>query len=191
MSFIFLFRCLFQVHCWRRSVKCYTSKLTLPLIHWTYIELNWTSYVRSVYQGVKHNDKTLFPNHSCLREITPKSVFSLVFFRRHWRFRAQKGDRKGTPSLSFTTTSTRSQAFRYLFATLHLRWLQRIFNQNTCNYQTNTWFNGRLYYSNFLWTFVILCKQICSLLRIFLYLLNISSKAHSQVWENIWQLQAF
>ena len=30
------------------------------------------------------------------------------------------------------------KAFRYLFATLHLRWLQRIFNQNTYNYQTNT-----------------------------------------------------
>ena len=35
-----------------------------------------------------------------------------------------------------TSTSTRSRTLKHLFATLHLRWLLRIFNRNACVYQT-------------------------------------------------------
>ena len=45
--------------------------------------------------------------------------------------------REGT-ILFHSTTSTRSQTFRHLFATLHVRWLSHIFNRNACIYQTAT-----------------------------------------------------
>ena len=46
---------------------------------------------------------------------------------------------EGGNHLSFhSTTSTRSRKLRYLFATLHVRWLPRIFNRNACVYQTAT-----------------------------------------------------
>ena len=61
-----------------------------------------------------------------------------VFFgslHRHWRFTGQQ--RRGEGHLLFhSTTSTYSQTFRHLFATLHVRWLSRIFNRNDCVYQT-------------------------------------------------------
>ena len=41
-------------------------------------------------------------------------------------------------SLFRSTTSTRSQTFTHLFATLHLRWVSRIFNRNACVYHTAT-----------------------------------------------------
>ena len=59
------------------------------------------------------------------------------FFHRHWGFTGQRG--KGGDHLLFhCTTSTRSQTLRHLFATLHVRWLSRIFNRNACVYQTAT-----------------------------------------------------
>ena len=60
-----------------------------------------------------------------------------VFFHGHWRFTGQQG--KGEDHLLFhSTTSTRSRTLRYLFATLHVRWLSRTFNRNACVYQTAT-----------------------------------------------------
>ena len=44
----------------------------------------------------------------------------------------------GDHRLFHSTTSTRSRIFRHLFATLHVRWLSRIFNRNACVYQTAT-----------------------------------------------------
>ena len=65
------------------------------------------------------------------------SIRVFFFFHRHWRFTGQKG--KGGDHLLFhSTTSTRSRTFRHLFATLHVRWLSRIFNRNACVYQTAT-----------------------------------------------------
>ena len=44
------------------------------------------------------------------------------FLHRNWRFTGQQG--KGGEHLLFhSTTSTRSQTLRHLFATLHVRWL--------------------------------------------------------------------
>ena len=37
-----------------------------------------------------------------------------------------------------SAASTRSQTFRHLFATLHVRWLSHIFNHKACVYQTAT-----------------------------------------------------
>ena len=72
-----------------------------------------------------------------------KSVLKKIFFlyqgflHRHWRFIGQKG--KGGDHLLFhSITSTRSWTLRYLFATLHVRWLSRIFNRNASVYQTAT-----------------------------------------------------
>ena len=65
-------------------------------------------------------------------------LFSIrVFFQRHWRFTGQQGKR-GDYLLFHSTTSTRSQTLRHLFATLHVRWLSRIFKRNACVYQTAT-----------------------------------------------------
>ena len=59
------------------------------------------------------------------------------FLHRQWRFTGQQ--RKGGDHLLFhSTTSTRSQTLRHLYATLHVRWLSRIFNRNACVYQTAT-----------------------------------------------------
>ena len=44
--------------------------------------------------------------------------------------------REGDHLLFHSTTSTRSRTLRHLFATLHVRWLSRIFNRNACVYQT-------------------------------------------------------
>ena len=69
-----------------------------------------------------------------MKENTGKNHFFLllffsirVFFHRHWRFRWQQG--KGGDNLLFqSTTSTRSQTLRHLFATLQVRWLSHIFH---------------------------------------------------------------
>ena len=45
--------------------------------------------------------------------------------------------REGT-ILFHSTTSTRAQTFRHLFATLNVRWLSHIFNRNTCIYLSAT-----------------------------------------------------
>ena len=46
--------------------------------------------------------------------------------------------REGTIFLFHYTTSPRSRTLRHLFATLHVRWLSRVFNRNACVYQTAT-----------------------------------------------------
>ena len=44
----------------------------------------------------------------------------------------------GDHLLLHSTISTRPRTLRHLFATLHVRWLSRIFNRNVCFYQTAT-----------------------------------------------------
>ena len=46
--------------------------------------------------------------------------------------------KRGDYLLFHSTTSTRSRTSRHLFATLHVRWLSRIFNCKACVYQTAT-----------------------------------------------------
>ena len=59
------------------------------------------------------------------------------FLHRHWPFTGQQG-KGGGHFLFHSTNSTRSQTLRHLFATLHVRWLSRIFNRKACVYQTAT-----------------------------------------------------
>ena len=59
------------------------------------------------------------------------------FLHRHWQLAGQQGKR-GDHLLFLSTISTRSRILRHLFATLHMRWLSRIFNRNPCVYQTAT-----------------------------------------------------
>ena len=60
-----------------------------------------------------------------------------VLFHGHWQLTGQQG--KGGHHLLFhSTTSTHSQIFRHLFATLHVRWLSHIFNRNARIYLTAT-----------------------------------------------------
>ena len=47
-------------------------------------------------------------------------------------------DGRGDHRLFLSTTFTRSQTFRFFFATLHVRWLSRIFNRTACKYQNAT-----------------------------------------------------
>ena len=60
------------------------------------------------------------------------------FFHRHWRFTGQQREGMGVPSFYHSTTSTSSWTLKYLFATLHMRWLSPTFNCNACVYQTAT-----------------------------------------------------
>ena len=59
------------------------------------------------------------------------------FLHRHWQFSGQQGN-GGDHLLFHSAISTHSRTLRYLFATLHVRWLSRIFNRNACVYQTAT-----------------------------------------------------
>ena len=69
--------------------------------------------------------------------ISASSFLYQGILHRHWQFTGQQG--KGGDHLLFhSTNSTRSQTLRHLFATLHVKWLSRIFNRNACVYQTAT-----------------------------------------------------
>ena len=72
----------------------------------------------------------------------PKHAISDFFFLSGFSFTDTDNSqdsrgREGT-ILFHSTTSTRSQTLRHLFATLHVRWLSHIFNRNACIYQTAT-----------------------------------------------------
>ena len=86
------------------------------------------TYLRSIFNVSKTKN-----------EKRPKIIFFSIttFFHGHWRLTGQ--DWKGEDHfLLHSTTSTRSQTFRHLFATMHVRWLSYIFNCNPCIYQTAT-----------------------------------------------------
>ena len=84
------------------------------------------------------------------QEITCKNtcffcfVFVFVFFLSWFSFtdiddsQDSRGREGGDHLLFHSTTSTRSRTFRYLFATLHVRWLSHIFNHTASIYQTTT-----------------------------------------------------
>ena len=60
-----------------------------------------------------------------------------IFFHGHWRLTGLQG-KEGDHLLFLSTTSTRSQTFRHLFVTLHVRWRSHVFNRISCIYQTAT-----------------------------------------------------
>ena len=66
----------------------------------------------------------------------------LFFFYQSFLSRTMKthrtaGEGRGL-SLFHSTTSIRSQTFRHLFATLHVRWPSHIINRNVCIYLAST-----------------------------------------------------
>ena len=91
---------------------------------------NWTT-------GPTIPSFTIF--QSLLKFIRLATIFFSVrvFFHRHWRFTGQQ-EKEEDHLLFHSTTSTCSRTLRHLFATLHVRWLSRIFNRNACVYQTAT-----------------------------------------------------
>ena len=102
-----------------------------------------------------------------------ESFFSIrVFFHRHWQLKWQEGKR-GDYFLFHYSTSTRSQTFRHLFETLHVRWLSHFFNHTACTYCYSTRFtNLSNYYLTHWWCDVDCCLFACRfhfkiLLRLF------------------------
>ena len=88
---------------------------------------------------MKHLEYILH-RHLSQRQVLILSLifFSIrIFFHGHWQLIGHQGKR-GDHLLFHSTTSTRSQTFRHLFATLHVRWLSHIFNRTACIYQTAT-----------------------------------------------------
>ena len=87
-------------------------------------------------------NKTFHPIESFPNCTVAGKTFSSFFYILsgfsfgHRRFTGQQEKGCMWPSLFLSTTSTRSRTFIHLFATLHVRWLPRIFNHTTCNYQT-------------------------------------------------------
>ena len=66
------------------------------------------------------------------------------FLHRQWRFTGQQ-EKGGDHLLFYSTTSNSSRTLRHLVASLHVRWLSRIFNRNACIYQTATLWDLPLY----------------------------------------------
>ena len=70
---------------------------------------------------------------------------NLIFFLSEFSFKDtddsqnSRGREGGDHRLFHSATSTSSRTLRHLFATLHARWLSRIFNRNACVYQTARW----------------------------------------------------
>ena len=74
---------------------------------------------------------------NCPRKLIPFFISVRVFFHGHWRLTGRQ--RKGRDHILFqSNTSTCSETFRHLFATLHVRWLSHIFNRTTYFYQVAT-----------------------------------------------------
>ena len=89
------------------------------------------------------------------------------FFHGNWQLTGQLG--KGEDHLLFhSTTSTRSQTFRHLFATLHVRWLSHIFNRTACIYQAATWWDLPPYRITIWLTDDVMLIFVCLLLDLIL-----------------------
>ena len=136
MPFIFLFLWSFQIQCWIRSVKFYTTFLKFPLDE----ERTLNVIERLMYvpftRGLNITAKHFFKSFMFKNKFSPKFFSFSIWFS--FTDTSDSCERRGKEAPSLFTTSTRSRAFRPLFATLHLRWLPRIFNHSACNYQMNT-----------------------------------------------------
>ena len=78
-----------------------------------------------------------FISFKIIQSLLVNWFFFLSRFSFHWRLTGQQG-KWGDHLLFHSTTSTRSQTFKHLFATLHVRWLSHIFNRTACIYQIAT-----------------------------------------------------
>ena len=98
-----------------------------------YFSLTWAHNLH-VLNGILASE-TFWIRHRVARL---EFFFSIrVFFQGHWWLTGQQG--KGGHHLLFhSTTSTRPQTFKHLFATFHVRRLSHIFNRIACIYQSAT-----------------------------------------------------
>ena len=102
--------------------------------------------------------------NNCRRIIDFRNIFFSirVFFHGCWWLIGQQG-KGGEPFFFHSTTSTHSHIFRYIFATLHVRWLSYIFNRTTCIYQTATWWDLPSYWIT-IWLFDdVMLTSVCLL----------------------------
>ena len=89
---------------------------------------------------------------------------NFFFFFLHHGYLSQtltvhRAAREGGNHLLFhSNTSTHSRKLRHLFATLHVRWISRIFNCNACVYQTATQWDLPPYQVATIWLIDWLCN---------------------------------
>ena len=95
-----------------------------------YFALRYKTTAANMYHFFLWNVQNvrLFKSQTQLsKEINTFLISISVFFHGHWQRTAKQG--KGEDHFLFhSNTSTCSQTFRHLFATLHVRWLSHIFN---------------------------------------------------------------
>ena len=121
-------------------VKSFFEDKKLVIISSKTIRLN---SLIEINKSIRHEIKSIISRNESLAEYEKKKknfFFFLsirVFFHRQWQLTGQQG-KGGDLFLFHFTTSTCSQTFRHLRATLQLRWLSHIFNHNACIYQTAT-----------------------------------------------------
>ena len=118
-----------------------------------------------------------------LHEVSILSFTSYLFFLTGFFLTdtGNSGNYWDRPFFFLSTTSASSWTFRHLFAALHVRWLPRICNRTTCNYQTtNLW---HLLKWMFLFTQCFMHKRdlFCILYDIFFVLFDCVS---SYVWNS-------
>ena len=97
----------------------------------------------------------------CWHALVYHNVFFLSGFSSQILTIHRTGQGKGDDQLLFhSTTPTRLRTPRHLYATLHVRWLSRIFNHNACAYQTATRWDLPPY-RNTIWVIEWWCN-VCS-----------------------------
>ena len=102
----------------------------------------WSSYRK--LERVGFESKTTKFRSDARTDWAIKSLVQLTLFYGHWWLTGHQG-KVGDHPMFQSTTSTRSQIFRHLFATLHVRRLSHIFNRIVCIYQAATWWESPSY----------------------------------------------
>ena len=102
----------------------------------------WSSY-RKLEQVRFESKTTKFRSHP-RTDWAIRSWVQVTLFHGHWWLTGYQG-KVGDHFMLQSTTSTSSQVFRHLFATLHVRWLSHIFNRTVCIYQAATWWDSPSY----------------------------------------------
>ena len=102
----------------------------------TYKKIPWLWRARLAKNKQKKKKYFSLPDHQLTENLIFIFFFYQGFLHRHWRFTGQQG--KGGDYLLFPLYHFHPLTNIETFATLHVRWLSRIFNRNACVYQTAT-----------------------------------------------------
>ena len=109
----------------------------------------WVQNILQIFNftiSVKIRNEILIEYFYIVNQCNCYQIFyrNLIFFLSGFSFKDtddsqnSRGREGGDHRLFHSATSTGSRTLRHLFATLHARWLSRIFNRNACVYQTTT-----------------------------------------------------